>query len=247
MCLWCLSVPVLAAETPETPSEWDANFYYTDLEELDRDELLRGIYSEVLEISDSMYGPAATPSEDFAFSDSLESTEGVSDGAQIVYAADDVDSAVLAETVEDAYTNCVRYDVTFRGTDYILLFNPEDVDSLYVDSQDRLWNMSGSTITGRFVDSLFNPLQDEGMIVYLEPCLGNNFFSIHNGEYPNYVRDYYWSGGSYDRLQYTTTYGIITVREYTYPFYVSQTLDYMVLALLGGVFFILCIKNYRRY
>lgn len=240
-CLWCLSIPTLAAETP---SEWEPNFYYDDLEDLTDDELLAGIYSEVLEISDSLFGPGATPSE---YPDSMESETGVSDGETLVVYADDVDSVPLAELSADAYANSVRYDIQFNHRDYILLFNPEDIDSLYIDSQNRLWNMSGSTITGRVVDEVFNPLQDEGIIFYLEPCLGNNFSAIHDGESPNYMRSYYWSGGTYDRLQYTTTYGTITVTSHVYPFYESQVLQYVIILLLGGVFITLCLRNYRRY
>lgn len=241
VCSWCLSITVLAAETP---SEWEPNFYYDDLEDLTDDELLAGIYSEVMEISDSLYGPGATSSE---YSDSMEGEAGVSDGETLVVYADDVDSLPLADVSPDAYANSVRYDIQFNNRDYILLFNPEDIDSLYIDSQDRLWNMSGSTISGRVVDDFFDPLDDEGIIFYLEPCLGNNFSAIHNGDFPNYMRSYYWSGGAYDRLQYTTTYGIITVRSHIYPFYESQVLQYITILLLGGVFVTLCLKNYRRY
>ena len=197
-----------------------------------------------MEISDSLYGPGATSSE---YSDSMEGEAGVSDGETLVVYADDVDSLPLADVSPDAYANSVRYDIQFNNRDYILLFNPEDIDSLYIDSQDRLWNMSGSTISGRVVDDFFDPLDDEGIIFYLEPCLGNNFSAIHNGDFPNYMRSYYWSGGAYDRLQYTTTYGIITVRSHIYPFYESQVLQYITILLLGGVFVTLCLKNYRRY
>lgn len=239
----CFLFP-LTSLAAETPSEWEPNFYYEDLEGLTDDELLTGIYSEVLEISDSLTGPAATPSE---YSDAVADTSGTSDGEALVVYPDALDAMSLADDVADDYANCVRYDVSFNGSEYILLFNPEDIDSLYVDSQNRLWNMSGSTIQGRPVDAQFNPLQDEGMIFYLEPCLGNNFSSIHNGEYPNYARNYYWIGGSYDRLQYSTTYGIITVNDYSYPFYTSQTLDYALLIVIGGVYILLCLRNYRRY
>ena len=239
--LWCLSTTVLAAETP---SEWEPNFYYEDLEDLSNDELLAGIYSEVMEISDSLYGPGATPSE---LSDALSDSSDDSSGETLVVYADDVDSLPLAEVSSDAYANSVRYDIQFNNSDYILLFNPEDIDCLYIDSQSRLWNMSGSTITGRVVSDVFDPLQDEGIIFYLEPCLGNNFSSIHEGESPNYMRSYYWSGGSYDRLQYTTTYGIIRVVSHAYPFYESQVLQYVILLTLGGVFITLCLKSYRRY
>ena len=104
--------------------------------------------------------------------------------------------------------------------------------------------MSASTVTGRVVDGSFNPIQTEGTLVYLTPCLGNNFSSVENYGSPNYFRRYYWSSS---RLTYTDTYGIITVNNYYQPFYVSHTTDYILIFItLGGVL-ILWLRSFKNY
>lgn len=256
-----LSFPSFAAATPSnaSPSQVEEpelldqlalsdrpDFYLQDMEDLDDDDILRGIYAEVLAISDSMDGPGATPSN-ASRSDTLEAAPSPSDGEEVDIRVLSVDAVPLAEADEDVYVNVLRFDITFNNVDYILLIPPEYIDSLYIDAQDRLWNMSTDTITGRIVDAHFDPAQDEGRLMYLTPCLGNNFNTIHEYGHPNYMRHYYWSGGAYDRLNYDTTYGTITVRKYYNPFYVSQSLEYIILFVLtGGVLFI-CLSNYRRY
>lgn len=250
------SVPAYAASaTPSNAEKVELNdetddlgiydirpdFYYQKMEDLDDDEILRGIYSEVIGISDSLSGPGvATPSD----ADALEDEEDLSDGQEMFADAYALDPVPLAEDFEDTYVNVLRYDITFRGDDYILLIPPEYIDNLYIDSQGRLWNMSTSTVTGRIVDAQFNPIVDEGMLMYLTPCLGNNFSTINEYGSPNYMRTYYWSGS---RLTYNTTYGVITVNKYYNPFYVSQTLDYILLfVVVGGVLF-LWLNNFKRY
>ena len=138
----------------------------------------------------------------------------------------------------------LRFDIAFNNHDYILLIPPEYVDNLYIDSNNRLWNMSTSNITGRIVDAEFNPLVTEGKLMYLSPCLGNNFSTVNEYGSPNYMRTYYWSSS---RLTYSTSYGVITVNKYHNPFYVSQSMDYIMLFVVtGGVLFI-CLNNYKRY
>ena len=224
------------------------DFYLDALADVEADtDLLRGIYSEVLSISDSLYGPDASPSEADRMedTDTLEDTPSDPDGEEGSFSVAPLDSLSAEKVAEDVYTNVLRYDITFRGDDYILLIPPEYVDNLYIDADNRLWNMSTQTVTGRIVDAKFNPAVDTGTLVYLTPCLGNNFSTIREYGSPNYVREYYWS--NYDRLTYDTLYGDIIVRKYYHSFYVSETLDYiLIFIVLGGALF-LCLRNYKHY
>lgn len=224
------------------------DFYLDALADVEDDtDLLRGIYSEVLSISDSLYGPDASPSEADRMedTDTLEDTPSDPDGEEGSFSVAPLDSLSAEKVAEDVYTNVLRYDITFRGDDYILLIPPEYVDNLYIDADNRLWNMSTQTVTGRIVDAKFNPAVDTGTLVYLTPCLGNNFSTIREYGSPNYVREYYWS--NYDRLTYDTLYGDIIVRKYYHSFYVSETLDYiLIFIVLGGALF-LCLRNYKHY
>ena len=221
------------------------DFYYKAMEDMNDDEVLKRILAEVVSISDSLDGPSATPSSASRVSeDFLEVKEISSDGEENEISPYALDSVSLSEVSEDIYVNVLRFDITFDNDDYILLIPPEYVDSLYIDSNNRLWNMSTSNITGRIVDAEFNPLVTEGKLMYLSPCLGNNFSTVNEYGSPNYMRTYYWSSG---RLTYSTSYGVITVNKYHNPFYVSQTMDYIMLFIVtGGVLFI-CLNNYKRY
>lgn len=221
------------------------DFYYEAMEDMNDDEVLKRILAEVVSISDSLDGPSATPSSASRVSeDFLEVKEISSDGEENEISPYALDSVSLSEVSEDIYVNVLRFDITFDNDDYILLIPPEYVDSLYIDSNNRLWNMSASSITGRIVDASFNPLVSKGKLMYLSPCLGNNFSTVYEYGSPNYMRTYYWSSG---RLTYSTSYGVITVNKYHNPFYVSQTMDYIMLFIVtGGVLFI-CLNNYKRY
>ena len=142
------------------------------------------------------------------------------------------------------FINVIRLDCTIDGDDCTLLLPPEHIDKIMIDDQNRLWNMSGSTITGRLVDDQFNPYVTEGKLVYLTACLGNNFSSIKNYGSPNYVREYYWSS---NRLQYEDIYCEIIVDEYHYPFFASDMWNYAILfAVFGGVL-LSWLSNWRKY
>lgn len=251
------SFPALAAATPaeaDVSSSADADvaspaeavlddrpdFYLDDLEDLSRDEVLQYILAEVIAISDSMSGPAADQA-----SASLEDSQVLDSSEE-----DDVDVDIFTPisvqaASSDDFVNVLRFDVTFRGTDYVLLFPPEYVDSLYIDSNNRLWNMSASTIMGRAVASQFDPYQTEGDLFYLTPCLGNNFSSVRNYGSPNYKRHYYYN--SSDRLTYSDSYGEIMVDHYYQPFYVSQTLQYVMIFVLTGGVLIIWLRSWRKY
>lgn len=150
----------------------------------------------------------------------------------------------MAADGQTDYINSIRLDCIIDGDACTLLLPPEHIDKIFIDDQNRLWNMSTSTISGRIVDDQFNPYQTEGKLVYLTACLGNNFSSINNYGSPNYVREYYWSSS---RLTYDDTYCEIIVDQYYYPFFASDMWNYaMLFALFGGVL-IAWLSNWRKY
>lgn len=215
-----------------------------DFEGLKRDDLLRYILCELITIRDSFGGPGLASSPDA----SLPSLEGEEDSPDLEEGPTDIvpmDASVRSArsvSASDDYVNVLRYDVSISGRDYTLLLPPEYADSLYVDSQGRLFNISAGVIQGRLVDGNFNPYAQTGKLVYLTPCLGNNFYTIKEYGSPNYVREYYWSLG---RLQYRDTYVNIQVNHYHHIFKVSDTLTYIVIVLMGGCLICLWRKSSR--
>lgn len=215
-----------------------------DFEGLKRDDLLRYILCELITIRDSFGGPGLASSPDAPLS-SLEGEEDSPDleeGPTDIIPMDAPVRSARSVSVSDDYVNVLRYDVSISGRDYTLLLPPEYADSLYVDSQGRLFNVSTSPIQGRLVDGNFNPYADTGKVVHLTPCLGNNFYTIREYGSPNYVREYYWSLG---RLQYRDTYVNIQVNHYHHIFKVSDTLTYIVIVLMGGCLICLWRKSSR--
>ena len=215
-----------------------------DFEDLKRDDLLRYILCELVAIRDSFGGPGLASSSDAALS-SLEDAQDVSDleeGPTDIIPMDAPVRSARSVSASDDYVNVLRYDVSISGQEYTLLFPPEYADSLYVDSQGRLFNVSANTIQGRLVDGNFNPYARTGKLVYLTPCLGNNFYTISEYGSPNYVREYYWSSGS---LRYRDTYVNIQVNQYHHIFKVSDTLTYIVVVLMGGCLICLWRKSSR--
>ena len=104
--------------------------------------------------------------------------------------------------------------------------------------------MSTKTIQGRIVDENFNPYATTGKLVYLTPCLGNNFSSIREYGSPNYLREYYWSGSRYT---YDDTYTEIVVDKYYHTYFVSDFWNYIFLFLIGGGVLLLWLRTYKRY
>lgn len=159
------------------------------------------------------------------------------EGEVIPYMSDDdeflpdVLAGDRASSIPSGVSNVISYDVTVNGVDYVLYLSPDYVDALYIDDQDRLWNVSTVNISGRLFTGSFDATAATGYLVTLGPCLGNNFSSNRNYGSPNYMRRYYWSGNT---LTYDTTYITIKVNQSRYPFRVSDTLPLIIIFLLGG-------------
>ena len=215
-----------------------------DFEGLKRDDLLRYILCELITIRDSFggFGLASSPDASLSSLEVEEDSSDLEEGPTDIVPMDTSLRSARSVSVSDDYINVLRYDVSISGREYTLLFPPEYADSLYIDSQGRLFNVSANTIQGRLVDGNFNPYAKEGKLVYLTPCLGNNFYSIREYGSPNYVREYYWS---LNRLQYRDAYVNIQVNHYHHIFKVSDTLAYIVIVLMGGCLICLWRKSSR--
>lgn len=204
------------------------------------DVLLMEILSHVQSIDSNMLNNStATPSD----AGSLDSAENDVDApGETTYFS--YDALPAAQGGADNYLNVLRFDIIVDGTSYICLFPPEYIDSLYIDANNRLWNMSTKTVQGRIVDENFNPYATTGKLVYLTPCLGNNFSSIREYGSPNYLREYYWSGSRYT---YDDTYTEIVVDKYYHTYFVSDFWNYIFLFLIGGGVLLLWLRTYKRY
>lgn len=159
-----------------------------------------------------------------------------------------VSTLLLSDSGTESYVNTLRFDVLVDGRSYTLLFSPSYRDQLFIDSQDRLWNMGTSSIQGLVLDGDFDPYHTTGTLVYLAPCLGNNFSVNNNYGSPNYFRSYYWTySGTSNRLSYDDTYVQITVTKSYFPFMVGDTLTYILLFLVGGGVFLCWLNRFKHY
>lgn len=207
-----------------TPS--DAEKVDVDVQE---DDLLQ-------QILDALTGPDVK-----GVSDDVESSE---DSAAVFSS---IDISPFSVIQQEDFVNVGRFDVRFRNVDYTFLVPVEYEPFLFVDSSNFLWNVGSETISGRLYSGDFAPAADDGMILYLSPCNGNNFSVNHNYGSPNYVRDYSWSGGSYDRLTYDTYYGNVEVLEYVPGSSTARIPDMIQIFLLGVVALLLLFSWFRRY
>ena len=175
-----------------------------------------------------------------------ETLDKVSDGDGVLESlipyAGTSDIAPLSSNVQNDYVNCVRYDCVVDGKACTLLFPTNNRGSLFIDSDGLLWNMSTSNVQGRVIYDDFTPTATSGTLVYLTPCLGNNFNSVYNNGSPNYIRRYYWSSG---RLTYDETYVTIKVESAPFSFFTEDTVQY-VLILIGGAMLLCLLKKSLR-
>lgn len=183
-------------------------------------------YADVVASSSNSYGTS---------SNAVEVGDSPSEGIARLNSVRTFSGSLAGRAVSETdFVNCVRYDVTISGNKYILLF-PSDYEScLLVDSDRTLWNVSGSSITGRLFEGTFDPLADTGLLLTLAPCLGNNFSNNHNYGSPNYVREYYWfTSSGYERLTYDDTYVTVYVNDTYHLYQTGELLTYVVIFLIG--------------
>lgn len=215
-----------------------------DEEDLDEDGLFRYILHRLIQFYyDSGDSSFASPSNAlFSSKEDKESLTDDEEGPEDIIPYVSVGTGFRSVPDSDHFVNVLRYDVSISGRKYTLLFPPEYADSLYIDHEGRLFNVSTTSIQGRLIEGTFNPLAKTGKLLYLTPCLGNNFYSLHEYGSPNYVREYYYVGS---RLNYRDTYSLVTVTGYHHMFKVSDTLWYILLVLIGGCLICLWRKSSR--
>ena len=203
---------------------------HMDIDDFGADTLLELFTSRIS--GPGYVGPEADPAET---PDDIQSFNA----AELLDA--DADAAPLSIQSEDAIVNAIRYNITFNGSAYTLLLSPSYVNQLYIDKQGYLWNMGTSAVQGRAFNDSFNPTADTGYLLYLNPCLGNNFSSNHHYGSPNYLRRYYWSSGS---LRSSDTYGVVLVKDpASFNFFQGDTLTYIIIFILGGMLICLWRKS----
>lgn len=178
----------------------------------------------------SSYAVDATPSDAVFESDIIPY-----DGTFDISPTEDPGSRAAYDT--SAVTNVLAYRVRVNGTLYSLYLSPDDIDRIYIDSSNRMWNVGNSAISGRLFSGNFSPTATTGMIMTLGPCLGNNFSSNKSYGSPNYYRNYYWytSSSGNQSLTYTTTYCTIMVESNPYPLVNSMIPTFIVIFLVGVI------------
>lgn len=173
----------------------------------------------------------ATASE--AQSALLDSETGEVEGE--IFPLSDTSVSMLSLS-DDNFVNCVRFDGSIGGSDCTLLFPAEYESAFYVDGNNQLWNMTNSTVQGVVLYDSFSPTSYQGYLIYLTPCLGNNFSTNYNYGSPNYIRHYYVSSG---RVTYDTEYVTVTISDSPFIFRSGDILQY-ILILIGGAM-LLCL------
>lgn len=202
-------------------------------EDINNDELYDTLFQALSDYFTgllSSYVLDATPSDAVFESDIIPY-----DGTFDISPTEDPSSRAVYDT--SSVTNVLSYRVRVNGTLYSLYLSPDDIDRIYIDSNNRMWNVGTSAISGRLFSGTFSPTATTGMIMTLGPCLGNNFSSNKSYGSPNYYRNYYWytnsSGGQ--SLTYTTTYCTIVVESNPYPLVNSMIPTFIVIFLVGVI------------
>lgn len=221
----------LIEEMAEMEGLSEDEYKYLDLEDFSSSTLLELFVSR---ISGPGFSRPSSPSD--ASPDDIQSF----DASSLLFSDEDFTSFAIQDS--DAIVNAIRYNIVFNGSSYTLLLSPSYIDQIYIDSDGYLWNMGTSSIQGRAFSGTFNPTSDTGYLLYLNPCLGNNFSSNHNYGSPNFLRRYYWSSGS---LRYSDTYGVVHVKNpESFSFFQGDTLTYIIIFILGGI--LLCLWKKSR-
>lgn len=174
----------------------------------------------------------------------LPAQSGEEDSPDVVAFSDsDLEMQASSEETGNFYVNCLRFNCVVGGSNCTLLFPSSARSSLFIDRDGYLWNMTSSAVQGRvFYNNDWDPFSTEGTLVYLQPCLGNNFSVNYNYGSPNFFRRYYWSSS---RLTYTDTYVRILVENQPFILY-TDDIPLYALIMLGGAILICLLKKSLR-
>lgn len=105
-------------------------------------------------------------------------------------------------------SNVVIYEGTWSGRSYRAVFPAEYEQYLIVTDEGYLYNLSGSSVTGRLFEDEVNYQDYEYSSLVLNSVLGNVASTIYNYGFPSYVRTYYVSS---NRITSNDTYGLFRV------------------------------------
>ena len=239
----------ISAEIPEVgiDESFEASYFDSD------------VLSELMKINEKLDLLTATPSEaledEVLASDEVEEEDETYEVIPYVEEEDNgrSDFRSVSGTSNPSYrmyTNCLRYNVTISNVNYDLLLPSQYENFTYVDSNGYLWNVGPNTIQGLLVENnILNPTADNGKILYLNSIFNNNFEISRNYGSINFLRRYTWKWERYrgNYLDYSDTYVKVKVNKYYYPFSVSNTLMYIIVFMLGGVFLLCWLRLYKRY
>lgn len=167
------------------------------------------------------------------------------------------DTAPAAVYVSDLRTvssvfepeNCLMYPITYNSSSCTLLIPASFYEQIYIDDNGVIWNVGSSTIQGRIIFSDSVDDSDYDMyLVQIVSCIGSTSApsTAYTGKSLTEIRHYFL--GSYDRIQYTSSYGALTTTGDNSnlsrnPVAVNKLMFTILISLLlGGGF--LC---YRRH
>lgn len=145
--------------------------------------------------------------------------------------------------------NCLMYDVTYNDSTCTLLIPASYYEQIYIDDNGVIWNVGINNIQGRIIFSdTINDSDYDMYLVQIVSCIGSTSApsTAYTGKSLTEVRHYYL--GSYDRIQYSSTYGALTTTGDNSnlsrnPVAVNKLMFTILIALLLGGGFI-C---YRRH
>lgn len=164
--------------------------------------------------------------------------------ADVLEVSEDGSSDISVLALSDLFSldrNVIIYEGIWNGVSARLVIPASNASALFIDADDRLYNVGTANIVGRIFYDDFEPLDYEANVFTLTPCLGNNASTLYNYTYPSYNRRYYESNS---RLTYTDTYGLFIVQKVVKtPSDLPESVNgiyLLVLILIGGVM-VLCL------
>lgn len=192
-------------------------------------------------VSDEITQEDPIPSQETLLENQTAPSEiSLSDAAPAaVYASD-------LRTVSSVFKpeNCLMYDISYNGSACTLLIPASYYEQIYIDDNGVIWNVGNTTIQGRiiFSDSI-NDSDYDMYLVQIVSCIGSPSApsTAYTGKSLTEIRHYYL--GSYDRIQYTSSYGALTTNGDNSnlsrnPVAVNKLMFTILIALLLGGGFI---------
>lgn len=206
-------------ENEEDDEIYDTSDLLAYVEDIDR--LVADIHAEIVpdEVSDQGFYSISTLSDDEVSEFSLTGDFGIDN-------------------------NVVIYEGLWGSQSYRAVFPAAYEQYFIVTDEGYLYNVSGSSVTGRLFQDEVDYESYEYSSLVLNSVLGNVASTIYNYGYPSYVRTYYVSG---TRISSKDTYGLFRVTDIVHtdsadPSRIGN--NYMlVLIMIGGVLLLCFMKK----